>query len=201
FPSVAKTWEDITVDPIVDIDALSDEIRKDGNVDVENLIFGSGAWQKFIKNPKVQDFYKNDGIGVGAFYDEMKNKGAKYMGFVVSGNYRYNLWVYSSVYESFDTEIQRPYLDSNKIIFLPDLTKINFQKLFGGIPYVRTNQTIFDQILPTENGFIAGDQLHVRPRGYFEEKMENYVAETKSRPVMLPASIDVFGCLNTVPIV
>jgi hypothetical protein len=195
FPTVTTSWNANGADPLGDIDTLSDVIRDDGLTDVENLIFGKTSWIDFIKNPWVQENMKKDVLAMGALAPQLKDKGGKYMGFIDYGSYRYNLWTYNARYNPFKTKTVSKFIDDNKVIFLPDVMDFDARRLFGGIPTVRADTT-FDQLFGADKVNI-GNEYDIRPRVFWSDDNESYIAEIKSRPLMLPISVNRYGCLTT----
>jgi hypothetical protein len=196
FPIVTTSWNETTADPLGDIDVLSDIIRDDGHVDIENLIFGKNAWINFIKNKWVQENLNKDILATGQISPQIRDKGAKYMGYIDYGANRYYLWTYNARYNPFKSTEVVKYIDPDKVIFLPALEDLDFRRLFGGIPTVRADAT-FDQLFGADKVQIGGE-YDIRPRVFYSEDNESYIAEIKSRPLMLPVSFNRYGCLTTV---
>ena len=196
FPTVLNDWADVdNADPMADIDAFSDTIRDDGLVDVENLIFGKDAWINFIKNKWVQENLKKEGLATGELSPALRDKGGKYMGYVDYAANRYYFWTYNAQYNPFKSASKLKYLDPNNVIFLPNPADFDARRLFGGIPTVKANTT-FDQLFGADKVQIGGE-YDIRPRVYWSDDNEAYIAEIKSRPLMLPISVKRYGCLKT----
>jgi hypothetical protein len=196
FPIVLTPWTSENADPLGDIDVLSDIIRDDGHADIENLIFGKNAWINFIKNKWVQENLNKDVLATGQISPQIRDKGAKYMGYIDYGANRYYLWTYNARYNPFKSAEVVKYIDPDKVIFLPALEDLDFRRLFGGIPTVRADAT-FDQLFGADKVQI-GNEYDIRPRVFWSEDKEAYIAEIKSRPLMLPVSVNRYGCLTTV---
>jgi hypothetical protein len=197
FPIVTTPWSDVDdADPLGDIDALADIIRDDGFVDVTNLIFGDKAWINFIKNGWVQENLKKDVLNMGELSPQLQNKGGKRQGYIDYGANRYILWTYNGRFNLFGSKQVSKFLDPNKVIFLPEAADLDFRRLFGGIPTVRADTT-FDQLFGADKTQIGGE-YDIRPRVFWSEDQEAYIAEIKSRPIMLPVSTNRYGCLTTV---
>jgi hypothetical protein len=196
FPTVTTAWSDIAdATPLDDIDVLSDIIRDDGLVDIENLIFGKNAWINFIKNGWVQENLNKDILATGQISPQIRDKGAKYMGYIDYGANRYYLWTYNARYNPFGSATVNKFIEPDNVIFLPDVADLDFRRLFGGIPTVRADTT-FDQLFGADKVQIGGE-YDIRPRVFWSEDNEAYIAEIKSRPLMLPVSVARYGCLNT----
>jgi hypothetical protein len=197
FPITTVPWGDVDdADPLGDIDALADIIRDDGLVDVANLIFGDKAWINFIKNGWVQENLKKDVLNMGELSPQLQNKGGKRQGYIDYGANRYILWTYNGRFNLFGSKQVSKFLDQNKVIFLPDVADLDFRRLFGGIPTVRADTT-FDQLFGADKTQIGGE-YDIRPRVFWSEDQEAYIAEIKSRPIMLPVSTNRYACLTVV---
>jgi len=194
FPTVAVSWSDPSADPIADIRNLSDVIHADGYCDISQLIFGRTAWDSFYRNTWVQDNLRQDYLGMGALNPALKGKGAKYMGYIEIGAYRYDLWIYNAIYTPWGTSDIKNYIDNDKVIFLPDQSALDFRRYFGGIPTIKTDP-VFDPLFG--NKINIDNEYDMRARVYFDEPRETYIGELKSRPFMCPVSIDRYGCLTT----
>ena len=196
FPTVTTPWNDVdNASPLDDIDALADVIRDDGLVDVTTVIFGDRAWINFIKNDWVRENLKKDVLNMGELNPQIINKGGKRMGYIDYGANRYLLYTYNARYNPFgDADTKNKFIDPDKVILLPDISDLDFRRIFGGIPTVRTDTT-FDQLFGVNKTQI-GSEYDIRPRVFWSDDNETFIAEIKSRPLMLPISINRFGCLT-----
>jgi hypothetical protein len=197
FPTVTIPWSDPDSDPLGDIDAVSDTVRDEGLVDIENVIFGKDAYINFIKNEWVKENIKNtDSLGTGALAPQIRDKGGKYMGYIDYGANKYQLWTYNARYNPFDKkDVKEKFLDPNNVILLPDIADLDFRRIFGGIPTVKTDET-FDQLFGSGKTQIGGE-YDIRPRVWWSDDNETWMAEVKSRPLMLPVSTSRFACIKT----
>jgi hypothetical protein len=85
-------------------------------------------------------------------------------------------------------------MGKGNVLLLPSTTDLDFRRYFGGIPNVMTD-TVSDALF---GGSIQIEgEYDFRPRIYSDVKKETWVGEIKSRPLLLPVSIDRFGCLKT----
>jgi hypothetical protein len=203
FPTVTIPWRDLNTGsipgsggtPLDDLDALADVIRNDGLVDVTTVIMGDQAWKDFIRNDWVRENLKKDVLNMGALNPQIVNLGGKRQGYIDYGAYRYLFYTYNARYNPFgDKETKYKFIDPNKVILLPDVSDLDFRRVFGGIPTVRMNTT-FDQIFGTDKTQIGGE-YDIRPRVFWSEDEETFIGEIKSRPLMLPVSINRYGCLT-----
>jgi len=203
FPTVIIPWSEMDTDaipgtggtPLDDLDALADVIRNDGLVDVTTAIFGDQAWKDFIRNKWVRENLKKDVLNMGALNPQIVNLGGKRMGYIDYGAYRYLLYTYNARYNPWgDANTKTKFVDPNNVILLPDVADLDFRRVFGGIPTVRTDTT-FDQIFGTDKTQIGGE-YDIRPRVFWSDDNETFIAEIKSRPLMLPVSVNRYGCMK-----
>lgn len=198
FPTTGTSWSDRTNSvPLDDIDALADVIRDDGLVDIEHVIMGHGAYKDFINNVNVKelaDIRRYDDIV--RLNPEMRNKGAKYMGTVNYSAYKYNIWTYNARFVNFFTRTKSKYIADDKVILLPAMEDLDFRKLFGGIPQILDSLQPFKKFMPSR--VTMPGVADFKARVYADQKAETITAEIKTRCLLMPVSIDRFGCLDTI---
>jgi hypothetical protein len=197
FPTAIVPWSDVdNATPLDDIDALADIIRDEGLVDVTTLIFGDKAWINFIKNDWVRENLKKDVLNMGELNPQIVNKGGKRMGYIDYGANRYILYTYNARYNPFgEKEAKNKFLDPDKVILLPEIVDLDFRRIFGGIPTINVDAP-FDELFGVEKTQIGGE-YDIRPRVYFDKRKDTFIGEIKSRPLMLPVSVNRYGCLTT----
>jgi hypothetical protein len=195
FPEAAVSWDDPTADILADIENLSDVIQADGYTEITTLIFGKKAWRAAYKNQEFREAVKKDNLGMGDLSPQLKGKGAKLMGYILIGAYRYDLYLYNAIYTPWGETTPVNFVDPDKVIFLPDPEDLDFRRMFGGIPNIKVDP-VFDPVfggkIPIEN------EYDFRARVYFDEPKDAYVGEIKSRPASIPVSIDRYGCLKAI---
>lgn len=196
-PTVSTAWSTTaTATPLADLESLMDVIRNDGLVDVEDGIFGITAFKNFLQNADVQLYFKKDQFSLGALNPVMLNSGAKYQGFIHVGNYKLNIWTYNGRYKDLGGTKQK-YLADDKVILLPNADDLAFTKAFAAIPIVVDSDPRLRDVLPGRVSIPGA--FDFKPRVYTDEKAESMFTEIKSRPILIPKSIDRFGCLDTEP--
>ena len=194
FPEATIPWGEEGYDPMKDIDPLADVIRNDGQCDVTNLIFEPSAWHDFIRHPWVQEHIKQDGLGLGALDPKIIGKGAKRMGWIDYGANRFDLYIYDGLYTEFGSTQIKKFMLPGTVLLLPATADLDFRRYFGGIPNIigdPISEELFGGPIQIEGEY---DFL---PRIYADQKRNTYVGEVKSRPLLLPVSIDRFECLYT----
>ena len=197
FPDVGTAWDDANATPIEDLESLMDVIRADGLVDCEDALMGSWAFSKFIDNAKVLKYFSKDGLFLGVLNPRMVNSGAKIQGQIDIGNYKLNIWTYNGRYIPRGSTTNTRYLGLSKVVLVPNQADLDFRKCFGGIPTVVDSMPQFRNLLPGR--VVVPGAFDFKPRVYTDEKAETVTSEIKSRPLLIPTSIDRFGCLETDP--
>ena len=193
FKTITNLWSGGSADPLADLEEMADAIRDDGLVDAANVIFGANAWNLFIKDTKVQNSVKKDGLGLGNLSPRLVNKGGKYMGYVEVGAYRLDLWVYNGRYSDFGSTTVKKYVDDDKVIMLADVEDLDLRTVYGGVPSIGMDAP-FNEIIPEEVTHENGVRVHNRV--YKDQKGNTYSAESTVRPVSIPVSIDRIACFT-----
>jgi hypothetical protein len=196
LPTAAVTWATATTDVIGDLEALADVIRDDGLVDAEDVIMGASAFKNFIATNQADKYFNKEGLNIAALNPRMLNNGGKFQGVVEVGNYRLNIWTYNGQYKnSAGTKVK--YVGADNVIMLPNMDDLDFRKAFGGIPVVVDSLAEVRNFLPSR--VTVPGAFDFKPRVYTDEAAETTYSEIKSRPLLIPVSIDRFGCLDTTP--
>ena len=196
FPTTATSWSDhANATPLDDIDALADVIRDDGLVDVTDVIMGSGAYKNFIRNADVIALLDNRRMDIGNIAPAMAGMGAKLQGVIRYSNYVYNIWTYNARFVDFFTRTKSKYMADDLVILLPAAEDLDFRKVYGGIPEVLPSMDPFNQFMPAR--VTIGGVTDFKARVYADQKANTITAELQMRPILIPVSIDRFGCLDT----
>lgn len=195
FPTVGTAWGAVGSNPLGDISDLAEVIRNDGLVDPKNLIMGLGAFAQFLNNDDVKTLFYKDQYAIGTISPQMLNNGATLQGFISIGNYKYNIWTYGGRFISPLTGLKEQYVNWDSCIMLPDPEDIDFRKCFGAVPQVVDSVPEFRDVLPSR--VTVPGAFDFKPRIYTDEAAETIFSEVKSRPLLIPVSIDAYGCIDT----
>ncbi len=191
--SVSTKWDATGADPIADLKGGMDVVRKDGHSDVSTAIFGAKAWEAFISNEKVLKLFQKDVLNIAALNPELVDRGGEYMGYIMIGAYKVNLFTYSAVYEAFNAEDRFPFVDDDKVILLPNRDRLDLRLMYARHPVI-AGGTIFDDIVPEE--LTIENRIRYTQRVIADIPKNTYTAETSSRPLCLPVSIDRIAVLG-----
>jgi hypothetical protein len=197
FPTVSTAWSNAAADIIGDLDSLGDVIRDDGLVDPEHVIMDALSWRNFIKNTEVLNLIDKRNIYDVAVESDLKSNGLKSRGFLKIGQYEYQLWTYNGKYKDPATGNKLGYMQDNKVIMTASLSDLDFRKVFAGVPTIIDSDPRFSPFMPSR--VVVPGAFSFKPRVYIDENEETLFTEVKSRPLLIPTSIDRYGCLTTTP--
>lgn len=196
FPTAATAWTDAAnCDPAIDLENLCDAIHTDGQSTPDRAIFGKAAWQNFIRSEKVQELLNGRRIVQGGVDPEEARPGLRYMGYIDLTGYRLSLYTYKGEYKDVGATTNSRYLDSNNVIVLSENMRLD--ATWGAIP----------QIVPPETramSFLSGRLpmasvgMDFTTNAWVSQDGESITGTLGSRPLLIPTSIDRFGCLKTV---
>jgi len=191
--TVSTAWDQAGATVIEDLKSAMDVIRKDGHCDVSTAIFGAKAWEAFIADPDVLKRFQKDVLNIAALNPELVDKGGEYMGYIMIGAYKVNLFTYSATYEAFENTTQYPFVDDDKVILLPNKERLDLRLMYARHPVI-SGGTIFDDIVPEE--LIVENRIRYTQRVIADVPKNTFEAETSSRPLCLPVSIDRIAVLS-----
>lgn len=180
-----------TGDPITNISDLAEVIRADGHTDPNTLIFGQGAWLRFLANPQVQKYLSRDGLGQGLLNRQVRGKGATFQGILTAGAYQFECWTYNGKYKHAQTGASTSYVGSNKVIMLSSAARLELS--FGEIPIIFPDRRVLE--LPSR--ISDGDRgIDLTVHSWLEGGGKSLVVSAGTRPLPIPVEIDSFGCLT-----
>lgn len=191
--SVSTKWDAAGSDPIADLKNGMDNVRNNGHADVTTAIFGTKAWEAFIAHSKVQPLFEKDVLNIAALNPALVDNGGEYMGYVMVGAYRVHLFCYSAIWEAFESSDRHPFVDDDKVILLPNKDRLDLRLMYARHPVIPGN-TIFDDLVP-ETLTVEG-RIRYTQRVIADVRGNKYEAETSSRPLCLPVSIDRIAVLS-----
>jgi hypothetical protein len=196
FVTVSTSWSDSNSDPYADISNLYQVIKKDGKVNANNIIFGRTALENFLKNAKVEDRFDNSRINAGLINVESINPDVTLLGEVVIGANRFKAWFYEGMYDDPSTGLPVPFVADDKVILIPDVGAINtdLRKVYCRVPTITGVDPRFSSMIPSNMNL---DNRAYTTRVWTDGNADTLNVELKTRPLLIPVSIDCFGCLDT----
>lgn len=181
-------------DPIKDIAAMCKTIRRNGKRRPTDIVFGSGARDRFFINTNVKTLADN--LGLQKFLDiapQDAPEDVSYIGQLVVGNYRLRAWEYDADYIDPASEESTPFLaDNNVVILVRDAQR---EQTYGDIPQFLPADAELMQFLPPrmtslEAGFDLTTNVWVSP------DRTNLNLSVGTRPLPIPTALDCHGCLT-----
>ena len=139
FPTAGTTWGAGGADPLNDLESLAEVIRNNGQVDVDQIIMGSDAWEEFVQDSRVLNALDNRRLNIGAISPMAAGgtSGGNYRGTLDLGNYKVDVWTYGGRYKHPSTGTVTQYLDPAKVIMRHSAARMDAS--FGGIPKFNNN--------------------------------------------------------------
>jgi hypothetical protein len=189
-------WSNEDSDPDGDIEALCDIIEDDGQTIVANIVFSPTARREYLKNSQVNDKFDITRIVSGNYQPEMRNPGIKFLGNLLIGARYFDCWEYTGKYNAPSTGTLTDFLTDGKVLLLPNAggPNVDLRKVYCRVPTITGVDPRFQNIIPT--------QLNLENRAYtartwVDGGADSLNVELKTRPLLIPVSIDAFGCLTT----
>jgi len=198
FPTVGTNWSDEDSDPDVDIINLSQVIRTDGQIGIKNLIFGEDALNNYLKNNKTADKFDVRRYESGMFNPQERNEDVDFLGDILIGTKRFACWYYKGTYKdpAALAYTETPFVAADKVIFLPDQNSVNFdfrRKTLTVPTLVGVDERV-NSIIP--GNIFTGNRAYT-VKAFLNNKADALEIELKNKQMLIPVSIDAFGCLDT----
>lgn len=199
FPTVATAWSDhANADPDKDIQNLYNLILRDGKVRAVNIIFGANAWSNYIQNAKVKDKVNLRHANVGIIDPRYLHEDADFVGEFLIGTNRFRCYVYQGFFTDADGK-DKDFIDSDNVILMPDSASPNsdFRKIYGMVANITgVDPRIAGIVQALPNSMNLGDRAYTF-RMWVNDKANSIEAELVTRPILVPVSINSFGCIKT----
>lgn len=187
-----------TGDPITNIADLSAVIRRDGKQVPDRLIFGTGAWLRFLISAKVTGYMNKFGLNLGALNPQVAPnmngaESATYQGSIVVANYRYECWTYDGFYKDPISGTLTSYLPDAKVIVACSKGRLDLS--FGLIPRILPPDPRVAGLIP-ERLSDSSSGLDMFLNVFPDASGEHIKVGVGCRPLTIPTAIDTFGCIT-----
>ena len=195
FPTFATAWTDLAnADPISDLESLCDVIHTDGQSMPERAIFGQGSWQNFQRNETVLKLLDNRRLVIGGIDPSEPTPGLRYMGYLELTGYRLALYTYKGEYKDVGAVANARYLKSESVVVLSENMRLD--ATWGAIPQIVPPETRAMSFL-TGRLPMASVGMDFTTNAWIAQDGESITGTLGSRPLLIPTSIDRFGCGKT----
>ena len=196
FPTASINWSNEDADPDADIYNLDLQIKQDGHVNVKNIVFGRQALHDYLLNYKIQDKFDVRRLNSGMYNPQMDNPAVTSLGEFIIGPKRYDAWLYDEYYDDPVTGDVTPFINPDNVLLLPAAGTINvdFRKIYCRVPTIIGTDPRFENLVPVNLNL--GDRAYTA-RIWTDDAADALLVELKTRPLLIPVSIDTFGCIAT----
>ena len=196
FPTVSVPWSDEDSDPDLDMANLIDVIKTNGRVQTRNIVFGKSALDNYLRNTKVDDKFDIRRYTSGEYNPQRQNDDVILLGDLLIGTNRIPCWKYEGEFEHPDGGAITRFVDDDNVLLLPGKGGMNvdLRKVYCRVPTVTGVDPRFVGIVPTRMDL---EDRAYTARVWVDGRADTLNVELKSRPLLIPASIDTFGCLQT----
>ena len=181
-----------TGDPIGDIQSLSTVIRRDGKREPNKLVFGLGAFTRFLANAKVKERLLQVRGALIQAAPAVRGAGATFQGTVWAGHYPFDMWTYDGFYQHPQTGVFTPFVADNKMIMLGDG---RLDLTYGAIPMIVAPDQRALPFLPPRISSASGG-LDLTTNAWVTADGKRVMVSAGTRPLTIPTAIDTFGCIT-----
>lgn len=200
FPTAGVSWATATAaQKIGDLTALCEVIQSDCGAPVDELTFGTLAWEAFIGTAGVLDRLDIMRANFGSLTPlARRGDGGIYRGVLQLGNYMVDVYTTDGRYKNPATGTTTPYTAPGKVVARASSVS-DFRATFGAIPNIGKELGVKRPILPEMPTRMAsaGMRIDLHTNVWLSDDGEQLHAGVGSRPLMIPTSIDTFGALTT----
>lgn len=194
FPAVTVPWSEPDSDPMADIAALSERIRRDGGGIPSMLVFGARAWRRFRENKKVQAELDNRRIHTGEIRPYAHDQEATRQGHFWMDEYAFEAFTYNQDYDNPENGQSERYVDLDNVIVISGTARRDLS--FGSIPRIAPPQSSVLQYMPPRIRNRSGG-MDLTVSAYIDPGGRNLILEAGTRPLCIPTQIDGYGCIRT----
>lgn len=196
FAKTGTTWTAAGTNVLSDLLTWCNVLKADG-YRARQAIFGATALDRFLGNAGVQkalDLRWSTRAQVEAA--TLRTDGAHYHGTISVGTYMLEILSYDGSYDDPQTGADTSYMPETKVILRDnDASRVDMRLLFGSCPLVVPVDARMQPFLP-ERASSRDGRFDLWPNAYTATNRVLTI-EGASRPVIVPASIDSFGCFDT----
>jgi hypothetical protein len=184
-----------TGNPIADIGALATIVRQDGKKNPDMLVFGDGAFRRFLDNGDVKTkVFNNFNSGTYAsLVPSNRGEDATFQGWVWVGSYKFEMWTYSGFYKHPQTGTLTPYVADNKVIMRASKGRLDM--CFGSLPLIVPPDARALRFMPPRiQSQTLGLDLSVN--AWVTPNNKHVKVSFGTRGVPIPTAIDTYGCIT-----
>lgn len=179
--------------PIADLDARARLVRRYGKKNPTDLIFGQGAWQRFMANTQVRSELDNRRIELGSIVHQNLPDGVTYNGKFAIGHHAFDLWTYDGFYRDPATGNLTDYIATDTVVMLSKSGRLDLT--FGGIPRIVAPDPRVASFMPGRISSVSKG-LDLNPWASVSQHGTHVDVEVGTRPLPIPVGIDTFASMH-----
>lgn len=193
--SATVDWDETTADPIKDMSAGDELVRKDAKHQIDTWVFGENAFQWFLASSKVQALLDNRRMQLGGIDPSPPGSEDQiYQGYVIINGVQQRLYTYRASYDHPQTGTDTPYVSANNAIGIA--SRAPRRLTYGGIPRIvpvdsRLSSLGLGSMMSADRGLALTTNAWVDPKG------TTITASVATRPLAIPTAIDGHVVINT----
>lgn len=192
FPTFTTAWTDhANATPIANIKSLCDVINTDGQSRPKEVWLGDGAYENMLQCEEFIKYTDTSHVKIMNIEPRDIPNGATYMGTLIATGYRLEIYTYRGEYKDVGAPSNARYLNDSSVLVIAENCRLD--ATFGSIP----------QIVPPESramSFLTGRMpmssigMDFTTNAWVALDGESITGSLASRPLLIPTSIDRFGC-------
>lgn len=196
FPVTTTTWGGATATEIADLRALIELLETSGKGKiVDNLVFGPDAWARFTAvGGNVRKTYEYDKINLGSIMPGTSiPAGFQAVGTInINGIYR-NMFTYQGFYEDSNANAVK-YLASDKVVAYS--SQMRMDPKFGTVSRLVDVDPRIKKWVPSQTTSEKG-KVVFNSFGSISRDGTSLELMFHSRPIVVPVTLNSFGCITT----
>ena len=197
FPTAVTPWSTADAPILNDLKLLANVIRTDGQSETNEMtiIADQDSLEFAFANTAFMSRFNDRRADFGSIVQLPRNApGALYRGVLDVGNYKFDIWSYDASYKHpYSGTMTKFVARKSVIMFSPD---VNFHATFGAIPRIVPPDARTMPFIPSTLGGV-NEGIMLSPNAWISPDGETVWVGAGNRPLLLPKSIDRFGCLDT----
>jgi hypothetical protein len=195
--NAAVTWAEsgATGNPLADLTALADVVRRDGKHQPNRLIFGASAFQRFLANVDVQKRIDNRRAELIQVAPVARGQGATFQGWVWIGHYRFEMWTYDGFYRHPQTGVATPFIVTTNVIMMSEGGRLDLT--FGALPMIMPPDPRLAAFLPPRISS-QGRGLDMTTNAWVTPDNKRVMVSAGTRPLTIPTAIDTFATISAI---
>jgi hypothetical protein len=178
--------------PLANLESLATVIRRDGKAEPKRLLFGQGAYARFLANPDVKSRLLQIRGALITAAPAVRGMGATFQGTVWIGHYSFEMWTYDGFYAHPQTGTLTPFIGDNKVIMLGDG---RLDLTYGAIPMIVAPEQRALPFLPPRISS-EGRGIDLTTNAWVTDDGKRVKVSAGTRPLTIPTAIDTYGCLT-----